>query len=295
MAFADSDIPDRFDSYHVMSGMAEVARGRPGEPLGVKAGLVHEVVLASDGERNLGIMSCGQVRPVAGETITVHCSKARTESLVAGRVVDMQGRPLAGVDVREAGWFDAPEAGPAKSGADGRFVLKVPVEGSRVSAVVASPAGDAYQPATVRNVSLVGGRTTDVGDILVMQLSEVPIGWMDVPFGGTGGLVTLNERGVYLQDVEPDCPLAGLGVDPGDTITRIAGLDAGRMEMSEVLKRLRGDPGTQVAISVRNPFGETVDLVVTLGVIRPGRENWPELDVGPIELEAIHIEADGSE
>jgi hypothetical protein len=270
-----------------------VARGAPGERLRVVAGVNHSVELFGV-DPPVGYYRCGQVRAEAGAEIVVVCSKERREAVVRGRVVSSEGAPIAGLEVGYEPWSVASLMAlddswtRARSGVDGRFELKVSVGSAEIGAFETTPT-DGWARLSRRNVSVVAGATTDLGDVFVMARAEVPRGWMDEPFGGIGGLVILSDRGISLLDVEPDCPLAAAGVEGGDVITHIDGLDAGTMHMSEALKRLRGDVGTRLVVTVRNPLGESVALDLVRGVIRPGRENWPELDRGA-ETERVEIE-----
>lgn len=249
----------------------EVARGKPGERVRVMAGVELDVAF--------GTHHCGSVRPEPGEVAHIHCTNTKKPASIRGRVVDTRGGGIAGIGV-ELNMFESVEMEvfAATSGPDGSFELNLEAIHAEMFVLSVMGSQSGYATTQIRNVNVRPGSTTNVGNILMMRRSEVPIGWMTESFGGIGGLVTLDERGVLLVDIEPDCPLAVAGVDTDDVITRIDGLDAGRMPMDEILLRLRGEVGSVVAISVRNPFGETLDLQVTRGVIRPAGESWPELD-----------------
>jgi carboxyl-terminal processing protease len=72
-------------------------------------------------------------------------------------------------------------------------------------------------------------------------------------FGGVG--IQLGVRGEFLTVIAPieGTPASRAGILPGDRIIRIEGKGTDRMSVTEAVKRLRGQPGTEVTISVLRP------------------------------------------
>ncbi len=288
-----AEAPDDDDEAAASRTRVPAASGAPGDRLRAVAGVNHEVLLRGV-DPPFGIHRCGQVRADRGAEVVVVCTLETHTAVLRGRLVSAAGGAIPGLEVGYEPWclesMIAEDSSWTRttSGPDGRFELHVPVRATEIGALETTTTGR-WSRLARRNVPVIAGATTDLGDLMVMAVSEVPVGWMNEPFGGVGGLVTLSDRGISLIDVEPDCPLAAAGVEGGDIITHIEGLDAGTMHMSEALKRLRGDVGTTIAVRVRNPMGETWELELVRGVIRPGRENWPDLDRGG-EKEHVEIE-----
>jgi|GEM_PF-3562171 len=294
-----------------------VAHGPLGARLAVKAGLTYSVCLTpteSDAESDTEQtesqwVDCGQVRVLPGETAAVDCTPGLRDATITGRLVTTRGEGVEGIKMilsfpPEGELDDDMEwANPSfttTTDARGEFSFKIarrlPTLGD-----LSTEEARSFATAQRRQVGIRPGAVTSIGDVLVLRESEVPIGWLDEDFGGIGGLVSLTERGVYLIDVEDDCPLSAAGVEAGDVITQIDGLDAAEMAMPEILKRLRGNVGTAVTVAVRNPMGETWDLNLTRGVMRAASSNWPRggpthddtQDSQPIyDFEAIDIEGE---
>ncbi|MCL2557580.1 MAG: S41 family peptidase [Treponema sp.] len=88
-------------------------------------------------------------------------------------------------------------------------------------------------------------------------------------FGGVGLLITQPTRAIGGRPpyVEVSSPIEGTpgwraGINPGDLIIAIDGEPTDRLNMDEVLARLRGQPGTEVALTIRR--GERLEFPVTL-------------------------------
>lgn len=74
----------------------------------------------------------------------------------------------------------------------------------------------------------------------------------------------------YVEVVSPieDTPAWRAGLLAGDWITQIEGEDAGPLSMDEVLKRLRGQPGTEVRITVLRGTATLLDFTLKREVIQ---------------------------
>lgn len=88
-------------------------------------------------------------------------------------------------------------------------------------------------------------------------------------FGGLGLVVAL--KGGYVTVVSPmeDSPGFRAGILTGDRITKVDGKTVEREPLSEVVKRLRGEPGSTVTLTVERPAaGTTKDYTLTRAVIQ---------------------------
>ncbi len=88
-------------------------------------------------------------------------------------------------------------------------------------------------------------------------------------FGGLG--VEISIRGGVLTVVTPieDTPAYRVGVQAGDRIVRIEKASTKDMTLQEVVKRLRGKPGTKVKITVtRKGESEPIEFEITREIIR---------------------------
>lgn len=82
-------------------------------------------------------------------------------------------------------------------------------------------------------------------------------------------------------------PAYGAGLMSGDQILRVDGWDTYNQNSDEIIKRLKGEPGTEVTISVyRKGWPEPRDFVVTRAVIDIDSVNWELLpgDIGYVEV-----------
>src|SRR5215469_16312275 len=77
-------------------------------------------------------------------------------------------------------------------------------------------------------------------------------------FGGIGVELTLEARVPEVIAPIEGTPAADAGVEPGDRITKIDGQSTTGMDVEEIVKRLRGAPGTRVSLTIfradRPPF-----------------------------------------
>jgi hypothetical protein len=264
---------------------AVVARGALAEAIPLRGSFVYWVyVVRPDGKERI----CGNVFLHPGESLTVSCgvpSKAR----ITGRVVDSHGRPIAHLNVvtyveslaTSATNYDGGQVA-TESDANGRFELVATVDRGQTSTLEVTDPTVRLAVSTRRNIMILPGEVQDVGDIMVRTFDEVPDGLMSTPFGGIGGYISLNDNGVFLDNIEPETPLAYEGVEPGDEILMIDGVSAGELSMDDVLERLRGEPGTGVALRIRSKAGELYEVDLTRGIIRP-HGTAAEADTAPID------------
>ncbi|HEQ60114.1 MAG TPA: S41 family peptidase [Firmicutes bacterium] len=87
-------------------------------------------------------------------------------------------------------------------------------------------------------------------------------------FGGLG--ITIDVRDGWLTVVSPlpETPAFREGILAGDKIIKIEGESTEGMDIKEAVRRLRGEPGTQVTITIFRPSDRsTVDHTITRGTI----------------------------
>jgi len=113
-------------------------------------------------------------------------------------------------------------------------------------------------------------------------------------FGGLGIVVSLKDE--FLTVVAPmeDTPGFKAGILTGDRILKIGGKSTERLGLPDAVKSLRGDPGTEVRITIQRPStGMTKDLTLVRAVINVdmakdinGRKQFPlgEDKIGYIRL-----------
>ena len=82
-------------------------------------------------------------------------------------------------------------------------------------------------------------------------------------YAGIGAAVTRRGGRVFLEEVFEEGAARKAGFRVGDEIVRIDGEDVGGLDLAEVSRRLRGEPGTEVSVTVR-PGGEGEVRTVTL-------------------------------
>src|SRR2546427_6132805 len=88
-------------------------------------------------------------------------------------------------------------------------------------------------------------------------------------FGGVG--IVIGMRDNFLTVIAPmeDTPAFKAGILTGDRIIKIEGKSAERLGLPEAVKRLRGEPGTDISITVLRPSsGQVTDHKLTRAVIK---------------------------
>src|SRR6266536_232500 len=88
-------------------------------------------------------------------------------------------------------------------------------------------------------------------------------------FGGVG--IVIGMRDNFLTVVAPmeDTPAFKAGILTGDRIIKIEGKSAERLSLPDAVKRLRGEPGTDISITVLRPSsGQVADHRLTRAVIK---------------------------
>ena len=72
-------------------------------------------------------------------------------------------------------------------------------------------------------------------------------------FGGLGIMIEMKDNFVTVVAPMEDTPGAKAGILPGDRIIKIDGKSAEKLGLQDAVDHLRGDPGTEVAITILRP------------------------------------------
>jgi carboxyl-terminal processing protease len=113
-------------------------------------------------------------------------------------------------------------------------------------------------------------------------------------FGGVGLVVGVREDALTVVAPMDGTPAARAGILPGDRIMRIEGMTTERLGLQEAVKLLRGEPGTEVRMTLLSPgAGTTREVVLVRAIIKVetvkdinGRQEFPvwEGGVGYVRL-----------
>jgi carboxyl-terminal processing protease len=88
-------------------------------------------------------------------------------------------------------------------------------------------------------------------------------------FGGLGLMVTMKDNYVTVITPMEDTPGFRAGILSGDRIVKINGKSAERMSLQDAVKQLRGEPGTQVTMTIQRPStGMVKDFTLTRAIVK---------------------------
>jgi carboxyl-terminal processing protease len=113
-------------------------------------------------------------------------------------------------------------------------------------------------------------------------------------FGGLGLVVTMKDNYVTVVTPMDGSPGLRAGILAGDRIVKINGKSIEKMSLQDAVKLLRGDPDTQVTVTLQRPSsGLTRDLTLTRAIINMdmikdinGQKEFP---VGPDKIGYVRI------
>jgi carboxyl-terminal processing protease len=102
----------------------------------------------------------------------------------------------------------------------------------------------------------------DTGHTVYLTPDEVQaeVDALDGRLSGIGISVDTRTGAVIIVAVFPGSPADEAGLRPGDRIDSVDGRRVDRIDPSEVLRRIRGEPGTAVTLGIASPDGTTGDV-----------------------------------
>jgi carboxyl-terminal processing protease len=113
-------------------------------------------------------------------------------------------------------------------------------------------------------------------------------------FGGVGIQIGLRENVLTVIAPMDDTPAFRAGILAGDKVVKIDGKSTERVSLTDAVKKLRGEPGTQVTITISRPtLAQPKDVTLTRSVIKvetvkdiDGRRSFPlsENKIGYVRL-----------
>ena len=113
-------------------------------------------------------------------------------------------------------------------------------------------------------------------------------------FGGLGIVVGMKDGFVTVIAPMDDSPGFRAGILSGDRIVKIKGRSAENLSLEDAVKQLRGDPGTQVTMTIQRPStGAEKDFTLTRAIIQMdmvkdinGKKEFP---LGPDKIGYVRI------
>lgn len=88
-------------------------------------------------------------------------------------------------------------------------------------------------------------------------------------YGGLGIIITIRDEVLTVISCFDGSPAAKSGILSGDQIIEIEGVSTKGIKLSEAVKKMRGDPNTQVTISInRNGFKNLLKFTLTRAIIQ---------------------------
>jgi hypothetical protein len=226
-------LDDLMPGKYVLTASAE---GRPPAKTGVieveSGRTTHHVhlVLAKGATLSGTVIDAETRRPIAGATVALDAMTSTTANMITpSRTDDSGGYSLEG----------APS---------GPFSIRV--------------ARDGYRSKIVPGIVTRGVAATQ--DVALQPLGDGGAGGMEL--AGVGAILAAGPEGVAISFVIPGGPVDRAGLRNGDVITRIDGLDAQGLSMSDCVQRLRGPEGSRVFVSVKRG-GQIVDATLTRELI----------------------------
>jgi carboxyl-terminal processing protease len=113
-------------------------------------------------------------------------------------------------------------------------------------------------------------------------------------FGGVGLMVGMKDGQITVIAPMDDTPGSRAGILSGDRIIKVEGKSVGKLELPDVVKMLRGDPGTAVSLTIERPStGITREFILTRAIIQMemvkdvnGQKNYPldENQIGYVRI-----------
>jgi len=204
---------------------------------------------------------CVEVPP--GGEVRVDFQLGRGARL-SGRVLDRQSRsPLARARVSLESQFGGedlpmPVIASAETGADGRFELSGLAAGTR--SIFVTAAGHHHR--VVPGIELDPDRPPSLVevDLLATDPGEAP----RIESAGINVAVRADGDRLVIDGVSPGGGAAEAGLQKGDVLVRVDGVELASLGMQAGIERLRGPEGSTVQVTIQRPPTEALrDVVVT--------------------------------
>ena len=93
-------------------------------------------------------------------------------------------------------------------------------------------------------------------------------------FGGVGIEISVEQGVPQVVTAIEGTPAAAAGVEPGDRIVKADGQPIVGMDIGEVVRRLRGNPGTSVVLTIARANRAAFDLPITRAIIHVDSVKW---------------------
>ncbi|HEX7509709.1 MAG TPA: PDZ domain-containing protein, partial [Chitinivibrionales bacterium] len=90
---------------------------------------------------------------------------------------------------------------------------------------------------------------------------------MDAQFGGLGIQIAIRDKVLTVMTPIQGTPADRAGIQSGDQIVKINGKATTGITIEEAVSKLRGEPGTDVIITIRRPGEKDLDYKITRGII----------------------------
>ncbi len=90
---------------------------------------------------------------------------------------------------------------------------------------------------------------------------------MDAQFGGLGIQIAIRDKVLTVMTPISGTPADRAGIQSGDQIVKINGKSTTGISIEEAVSKLRGEPGTDVTITIRRPGEKDLDYTITRGII----------------------------
>ncbi len=87
-------------------------------------------------------------------------------------------------------------------------------------------------------------------------------------FGGIGIEIVKRDNAVVVVEVHPETPAARAAIAVGDLIASVAGRSVTEMSLADVVQRIKGPPGSQLALMVQRPSGRVDEVILARDRIR---------------------------
>jgi Carboxypeptidase regulatory-like domain/PDZ domain len=180
-----------------------------------------------------------------GATLTGKVIDAETRKPIAGAVVALDAATSTGANSINPGRSDESGAYTLEGAPPGPFSIRI--------------SSDSYRS------RIISGLTTRSGVPLVQDVELTPRGdgGADNEMAGVGAILIPQPRGVAISWLVPSGPAQAAGLQVGDVLARIDGLDAQGMALSDCVQRLRGPEGSRVSVVVSREGVGSVEMVVT--------------------------------